>query len=101
MKDWSLERLKRATKGSLIAEYEGFPENFIGKELKKSNPDIFKFKAISVGDKEGQCFLVPLDESSEETCNLILKAIQFYDPHSKEEYERRKRLYEELKKEFE
>ena len=38
-----------------------------------------KFEALSVGDKDGQAFLVPLDESGIQTAKLILDAIAAYN----------------------
>ena len=46
--------------------------------MKERYPEIFKSDAISIGDTKGQAFIIPLDESSRETADLILKAIAAY-----------------------
>lgn len=81
--DWSLERLQNARIAPLEATYEvtpaeGLYTNEYIEKVKLSHPDIFKFKAISVGDSGGQAFLVPLDESGRGTAELILKALKAY-----------------------
>lgn len=77
-KVWSLERLKKAKFGVRVATYEAIPANAHEAEMKESHPQLFKFEAISIGDDSGQAFLVPLDESSKETAELIIKAIAAY-----------------------
>jgi hypothetical protein len=77
-KVWSLERLKKAKLGVRVATYEAIPANAHEAEMKESHPELFKFEAISIGDDSGQAFLVPLDESSKETAELIIEAIAAY-----------------------
>ena len=77
-KVWSLERLKSAKISVRTATYEGIPANEQEEMMKKLHPEIFSFEAISIGDGNGQAFLVPLDESSKETAELIIKAIAAY-----------------------
>lgn len=77
-KVWSLERLKKAKFGVRVATYEAIPANSYEAENKEKHPHLFKFEALSIGDESGQAFLVPLDESSKETAELIIKAIAAY-----------------------
>ena len=78
-KVWSLRRLKRAKFGVRIATYEAIPARPYEAEMKEKHPQLFKFEALSIGDDSGQAFLVPLDESSKETAELIIKAIAAYN----------------------
>lgn len=75
---WSLKRLKSAKLAVRVATYEAIPANAHEAAMKKIRPQLFKFEAISIGDDSGQAFLVPLDESSKETAELIIKAIAAY-----------------------
>lgn len=77
-KIWSKERIKNAIIGLREGEYEAIaklPHEII---CKLNHPELFKFKAISIGDNKGQAFIVPLDESSKETAEFILRAIKAY-----------------------
>ena len=76
---WDIERLKAATVGDRVGQYEGIPATAREEAIKKSHPHIFSFQAVSIGDDNGQAFLVPLDESSGETAKLILRAIAAYE----------------------
>jgi hypothetical protein len=76
---WDIERLKAATTGERIGQYEGIPATAREEAIKKSHPHTFSFQAVSIGDSGGQAFLVPLDESSEATAKLILRAIAAYE----------------------
>jgi hypothetical protein len=80
MMDWNLERLKKATIAPRVAIYEVLPGSIAEEKIKMVKPGMFEFQAISVGDKDGQAFIVPLDESGRETAELILKALQAYNP---------------------
>lgn len=77
-KVWSLKRLKSAKIGVRTATYEAIPATPQEAEMKEKHPHLFKFEALSIGDDNGQAFLVPLDESSKETAELIIKAIAAY-----------------------
>lgn len=77
-KVWSLKRLKSAKFGVRVATYEAIPANPQEAEMKENHPQLFKFEALSIGDDNGQAFLVPLDESSKETAELIIRAIAAY-----------------------
>lgn len=78
---WSKERAMNASLGLRKGSYEAIPEDSRAREVKRTHPHLFKFQAVSVGDKSGQMFFVPLDESSEETASFILEAIKFYIEH--------------------
>jgi hypothetical protein len=75
---WNLKRLKKVSLGIKTANYIAVPETKQEQEIAKIHPEIFSFSAISVGDEGGQAFIVPLDESSKETAELIIKALQAY-----------------------
>lgn len=87
--DWSLKRLQGAAIAPKEALYDVTPlcrsEAEIA-EVRKSNPELFKFKAISVGDGHGQAFIVPLDESGRGTAELIIKALKAYRQTEEEHY---------------
>ncbi|MCK5606800.1 hypothetical protein KAR91_33165 [Candidatus Pacearchaeota archaeon] len=76
---WGKERLKKATINVRVARYEAHPANEREEAYKRTNPEIFNFDAISIGDEDGQAFLVPLDESDRETAEFIVRAIKAYD----------------------
>ena len=76
---WTPKRLKGATVGLREAVYEALPGSKMEAKIKDELPELFRFKAISVGDENGQAFLVPLDESSRETAMYILRAIAAYE----------------------
>lgn len=75
---WSVERLKHACIAPKVATYDCEPNSSAGYAAKLTNPEIFKFEAISIGDEGGQAFIVPLDESCKETAEYILRAIAAY-----------------------
>lgn len=75
---WTPERLKKASINVRSAKYEAVPATPREEAIKKDHPEIFEMKAISVGDNNGQAFIVPLDESSRETAEYILRAIAAY-----------------------
>lgn len=77
---WKPSRLKNATIGVRAATYEAHPKpnDLKGLILREKHPEIFTFEAISIGDDTGQAFIVPLDESSRETAEYILRAIAAY-----------------------
>ena len=79
MKKWSIKRIKNASIGMFSANYEVIPNTEETIKAKEAYPHLFSFKAISVGDKNGQAFIVPLDESSKETAEYILRAIKAYN----------------------
>ena len=85
---WTPSRLKNATIGVRTATYEGHPGSHDIKALviKEKHPEIFTFEAISIGDDTGQAFIVPLDESSRETAEYILRAIAAYKENTDETY---------------
>ena len=78
-KKWSPKRLKSATIGERVATYEVIPATSYEVEMRERYPQIFKFEAISIGDNKGQAFLVPLDESSREVTEYLLRAIAAYE----------------------
>lgn len=75
---WDIERIKGASIAPRTAEYNVIPANDEEDAVKKEHPEIFNFKAISIGDNGGQLFLVPLDESDRGTAEYILRAISAY-----------------------
>ena len=79
--DWSLKRLQGAKIAPYEAEYDVTPLNRTEEEIRKvreTNPELFKFRAISIGDMNGQAFIVPMDESGRGTAELIIKALKAY-----------------------
>ena len=84
VKTWSSKRLKAASIGKkaagyvVTAEYVLIPESGHERSIYEAHPERLSFSAISVGDSSGQAFLVPLDESSRETAEYILRAIAAY-----------------------
>lgn len=77
-KIWSKERIKNVNFGINSARYNIKPKTRHLKELEKKHPELFNFEAISIGDNDGQLFFVPLDESSKENAEYILRAIKAY-----------------------
>ena len=77
--DWPKERIKLATIGVREATYEVIPATEYEISIKLAKPEMFKFRAISIGDEKGQMFFVPLDESSLGTAEYILRAIAAYN----------------------
>ena len=75
---WSKERAFNAELAPRVGKYEAIPSNAQEESIKQKHPQLFSFEAVSIGDDNGQMFLVPLDESSKETAEFILKAIKFY-----------------------
>lgn len=84
MKDWTLERLKGASIAPIEATYKAIPETVQQRIIALTNPELFTFQAISIGDDEGQAFIVPMDESGKGTVELIFKALAQYDPSEEE-----------------
>jgi len=80
---WSIERLKGATIAPRVATYQVIPADEREEEMKKKYPEKFKFQVVSIGDKDGQAFFVPLDESSLKTAQYILKTIKEYQLNTK------------------
>lgn len=78
MKIWNKERIKNATFGLHKATYNINAETESMKQLKEKHPNLFEFEAISIVDRNGQLFFVPLDESSKENAEYILRAIKAY-----------------------
>jgi hypothetical protein len=76
---WTSTRLKKACIGVRSGKYEAIPATPREEAIKEKHPEIFKFQAISIGDNGGQAFFVPLDESSRETAEYILRAIAAYE----------------------
>ena len=76
---WNIQRLKAASIGPRTATYQGVPSTRKAEQVQKRKPEIFEFEAVSIGDENGQAFLVPLDESSKETAEYILRAIAAYE----------------------
>ena len=75
---WTKKEALGASLAPRKGTYEVLPASVIELGFKQTHPHLFTFEAVSVGDENGQMFLVPLDESSEETVKFILKAIKFY-----------------------
>lgn len=75
---WSPERLKQAKIGVRIAAYKAIPATPYEAAMEEINPQMFNFDAISVGDDNGQAFIVPLDESSRDVAEYIIRAIAAY-----------------------
>lgn len=73
---WTPKRLKRATLGKRSGEYEAVPASI---SERMALGDRVRFQAVSVGDSRGQAFIIPLDESSVETAEYILRAIAAYE----------------------
>jgi hypothetical protein len=76
--NWGINRLKGASIAPNVAEYEAIPSTSEQQYFKQIKPELFKFQAISIGDENGQAFIVPLDESGRGTAELILKALAAY-----------------------
>ena len=76
--EWSLSRLQNAKIAPYEATYEAVDLSDELERIKLKQGDIFKFKAISIGDEDGQAFFVPLEESGRVTTELILKALKAY-----------------------
>jgi hypothetical protein len=76
---WTSTRLKKARINVRSGKYEAIPSTPREEAIKEEYPEIFKFEAISIGDNGGQAFFVPLDESSRETAEYILRAIAAYE----------------------
>lgn len=76
--DWDIKRLKGATLALKVAQYEAVALTLEQVTMKRLHPELFNFEAISVGDEDGQAFIVPLDESGRGTAELILKALAAY-----------------------
>ena len=77
--NWGLDRLKKVSLGDRPRIYTIIPEGEQEIAMAKLYPELFTFEAVSVGhERIGQAFLVPLDESSVETAELIIKAIAAY-----------------------
>ena len=74
--NWTPERLKNAALGMRVGTYEAVPMSIFERMQLGDN---VRFQAVSVGDKRGQAFIVPLDESSVETAEYILRAIAAYE----------------------
>ena len=79
MINWDKIRIKKATTAPLQATYEVIDLTLKQEIIKEQHPDVFKFKAISVGDHLGQAFFVPMDESSIKTAEYIIRAIKAYE----------------------
>lgn len=73
---WTAKRLKRATLGARENTYEAVPMSILEQ---MALGDHVRFQAVSIGDDRGQAFIVPLDESSVETAEYILRAIAAYE----------------------
>lgn len=78
MTDWSISRLSSASIAPRKGHYTAVPQTPEEYAYRDTHPELFSFEAMSVGDKGGQAFLVPLDESSEATAELIIAAINAY-----------------------
>ena len=75
---WTKKEIKNTKIAPREGIYEVIPQTIKEENMKKIHPEIFKFKAISVGDDRGQAFFVPLDENSRKTAEYILRAIAAY-----------------------
>jgi hypothetical protein len=78
MTTWSQQRMSGASIAPRIGKYEAIPQTYHESRVKETNPELFSFETVSVGDTGGQLFFVPLDESSKENAEFILEAIKFY-----------------------
>lgn len=78
MSNWSKERIKGASFAPREATYEVIPASSREELFKVTHPHLFKLKALSIGDEHGQLCIIPLDESSRETGEFILRAIAAY-----------------------
>lgn len=78
MSDWDLDRLCGASLAPKKATYKVVPTKEYQIAVFKTNPELFEFEAVSVGDDDGQAFIIPLDESSEEVADLVITALKFY-----------------------
>lgn len=74
---WDKNRIKQASLSDVSARYKALP-TLEQIEMAKDHPEIFEFEAISVGDSDGQCFFIPLDESDKDTAEYIIRAIKAY-----------------------
>lgn len=75
---WDKLRIKSASIGVRIGAYKALPANDIEKKQLEAHPEIMFFNAISIGDDDGQAFIVPLDDSDRETAEYILRALKAY-----------------------
>ena len=76
---WSKEEIKEATIAPRIGIYEFIPQTTREEKVKEKRPDMFRFNTLSIGlNRKGQLFFVPLDESSKENAEYILRAIAAY-----------------------
>lgn len=78
MSSWDLDRLCGASLAPKKATYKAVPSTPYQIAVSETNPELFEFEAVSVGDDEGQAFIIPLDESSEEVAGIVIKALEFY-----------------------
>lgn len=76
--DWSRVRMAGASIAPRTGRYEAIPQTPQEWSYKETHPHLFSFETISIGDKDGQLFFVPLDESSKKNAEFILNAINFY-----------------------
>jgi len=68
--------LRNLSVGPNKAKYEAIPGNSGQQAVKEECPELFEFEAVSIGNKDGQFCLVPLDESSEANALLIVNALK-------------------------
>jgi len=76
---WSVERIKGAVIGTRSSEYLANPKSEYEKNMFKTYPHLANFEALSIGDIAGQALLIPLDESSREVAEYVLRAIKAYE----------------------
>ena len=77
---WNKDIIKKAMIGARTATYKPAAQSAYQKLMEETHPEMFQFKALSVGcDEIGQLFIVPLDESSKENAEYILRAIRAYE----------------------
>ena len=84
MSKWENERIKNVNIGSLSAVYKVTPVSYAEKQAFKTNPEIFEFEALSIGNNAGQMCIIPLDDSSKENAEYIVEALKYYAGRSKD-----------------
>ncbi len=82
MSKWENERIKNVYIGPLSAAYKVTPTSYAEKQAFKTKPEMFEFEALSIGDNAGQMCIIPLDDSSRENAEYIIKALKYYSERS-------------------
>ena len=78
---WTKERLKNIYIAPKKVRYKVIPITSEEKVKAKRHPEILEFDALSVGDENGQAFIVPLDESSREVAEIIINTLTLRHIH--------------------